>query len=240
MPRHDVSEALKRFAFRRRDRLVTTWKLRVVLLTIAALIIWSASGFLIRSAANSLICDDDRRPADLILIDNSDPDYLSFETAASLRNAGVASRVAVFVEADGTNPAVPSMVSAGVADVMSRIAWLGEHDVIPVEQREPITLNVAYQVRAYMIGRELKSVVIAVPAFRSQRTMLIYDAVMRENGIRVGCAPVFSRMTAAVSTSSWHALQGVAEQFLKLQYYRFAVLPFLSKYPAPQQAARGH
>jgi hypothetical protein len=28
---------------------------------------------------------------------------------------------------------------------------------------------------------------------------------------------------------SWHGIQGVSEQFLKLQYYRFYVLPFVAR-----------
>jgi hypothetical protein len=33
---------------------------------------------------------------------------------------------------------------------------------------------------------------------------------------------------------TWHGVQGVTEQFIKLQYYRFYVLPFVAgKHPSP-------
>ena len=63
------------------------------------------------------------------------------------------------------------------------------------------------------------------PAFRSRRTFLIYNAVLRLAGIQVGCAPVFGMTTVHNWMKSWHGMQSVALQFFKLQYYRFYVLP---------------
>jgi hypothetical protein len=40
----------------------------------------------------------------------------------------------------------------------------------------------------------------------------------------VRCDPVFGRVTPERWSDSWHGIQGVAEEFVKLQYYRFYVL----------------
>jgi hypothetical protein len=43
-------------------------------------------------------------------------------------------------------------------------------------------------------------------------------------GIKVHCVPVFGQKSPANWTKTWHGIQDVTEQFLKLQYYRFYVL----------------
>jgi hypothetical protein len=48
----------------------------------------------------------------------------------------------------------------------------------------------------------------------------------------VYCAPVFGRTTPERWTATWHGIQDVSEEFLKLQYYRFYVIPFLFRTPA--------
>ena len=217
---------------------MTTWKLRLLLVVCAGLLVWASRGHWIPATAQSLVCTEDIRPSDLILVDNSEQDYLAFEKAANLRKAGIAAKVAVPVQADSRNPGMPHAMFADFSRVMARVAWLGDFDIIPVPEREPITLNVAYKVRDYVTRTRLRSVTISVPAFRSRRTMLIYNTVMRDAGVSVRCAPVFGLTTAANWTSSWHGIEDVAEQFVKLQYYRFAVLPFVRKEPMQPSIAR--
>ena len=204
----------------------------------AGLLVWGTRGYWIPATARSLTCSEDTRASDLILVDNSEQDYLAFEKAANLRKAGIAAKVAVPVQADPRNPDMPHAMFADFTRVMARVAWLGDFDMIPVPEREPITLNVAYRVREYVTRGQVRSVTISVPAFRSRRTMLIYNTVMLGAGVTLRCAPVFGRTTAANWTSSWHGIEDVVEQFLKLQYYRFAVLPFVSKEPAQPSIAR--
>jgi len=40
----------------------------------------------------------------------------------------------------------------------------------------------------------------------------------------VRCDPVFGRATPERWSNTWHGIQSVAEEFVKLQYYRFYVL----------------
>ena len=57
--------------------------------------------------------------------------------------------------------------------------------------------------------------------------MLIYEAVLGEAGVAVGCAPVFGQRTVYTWAESWHGIMEVGEQLLKLQYYRLYVMPFV-------------
>jgi hypothetical protein len=56
--------------------------------------------------------------------------------------------------------------------------------------------------------------------------MLIYQEVMREAGVTVRCVPIGVKADPHEWIRSWHGVQAVFEQFMKLQYYRLYVLPF--------------
>jgi hypothetical protein len=60
--------------------------------------------------------------------------------------------------------------------------------------------------------------------------------VLGDHGMRVGCDPVFGETHPENWTHTWHGIQSVGEQFLKLQYYRFYVLPFVFR----SGGGRGH
>jgi hypothetical protein len=219
----------KDFVVHRKESLTTTWRFRLAVIACCGLVVWGTRGVWVPQVGRSLVCAEQIGPSDLILVDNSDQNYLSFERAAALRKAGVASRVLVPVQADIRNPAAPNMVSEGIVGVMTRVAWLQDFEMLPLTEVEPITLNAAYQIRDYVKKHHIRSMTITVSAFRSQRTMLIYDAVMRQAGVTVRCVPILGEPTVVNWAQSWHGIQGVSEQFLKLQYYRFYVLPFVAR-----------
>jgi hypothetical protein len=200
----------------------TTWTLRLILLVCAVVVVWRGGGFWARAVAHSLVCDEQIVPADAILIENFDPDYLLFERAEALYKAGLASKVFVptGASADGTE----SMVSAGIVQVMSRVAWLQKLETIPVREIEPISLNAAYQILAVLQKQHVRSVLVVAPGFRSERSALVYTSVLGRSGIGVSCVPVFGTKTPATWTATWHGIQEIAEQFIKLQYYRWYVL----------------
>jgi hypothetical protein len=119
----------------------------------------------------------------------------------------------------GINP-----ISRGIAELMARQARLGKIELIPVKEVEPIALSVASQVRNFLAREHLRSVAVVSPGFRSKRTSLVYEAVLSPAGIQSHCIPVFGEQTPENWTSTWHGMQTVIEQFLKLQFYRFHVL----------------
>jgi hypothetical protein len=57
--------------------------------------------------------------------------------------------------------------------------------------------------------------------------VLVYRAVLGK-ATQIHCVPVFGRTTPERWADTWHGIQQVTEEFVKLQYYRFYVLPFLS------------
>jgi len=54
----------------------------------------------------------------------------------------------------------------------------------------------------------------------------------------VRCEPVNGAGPVEHWTASWHEIQTVVEELLKLQYYRFYVMPFLSR-SAPKDSRGG-
>lgn len=176
----------------------------------------------------SLVCDDVVAPSDVIVVENFDPNYLLFECAAALQEGGFAARAIVPVqdshEGDGVNA-----VSRGIAELMASHARMHAWTAVPIAETEPITLNAATQIRNHLAGQHVGSLILVTPAFRSERSSRIYRAVLEPLGTRVYCAPVFGTTTPEHWTRTWHGIQQVTQEFLKLQYYRFCVLPFVGR-----------
>ena len=185
-----------------------------------ALLMWN---ILADRIGKSLVCEERAAPSDAILVENFDPDYLPFERAATLKNAGVASRVLVPVLASGDTE-IPEASGAGIVEVFSRIARLANVTLIPIRQTEPITLNAAREVRDFLVRERIRSVVFVTPGFRSQRSVLVYEKVFTPAGIKFGCVPVFGLQTVDNWTTSWHGIEDVFLQLAKLLYYRTWVL----------------
>lgn len=216
----------RRHFFYRAETLKTTWKLRLSVVVVAVLVILMGAitrKFWSVKIAESLICTEQISQSDALLLENFDPDYLVFERAAALRRAAVAGRIVVPVQTVRNSERI-NPVSKGLAELMARVARIPEIEVIPIEETEPISLNAAYQIRDFLRGEHVKSIVVVTPAYRSLRSLLVYSSVLTPAGITVGCVPAFGTHTPANWTESWHGMQEVMLQFFKLQYYRFWVL----------------
>jgi hypothetical protein len=179
--------------------------------------------------AQSLTCAEDVTAVDAMLIENFDPNYLLFERAETLEKAGIGSVALVPVEIS-SEPNVANPVSQGIAEVMARQARLRRWRTIPIELSEPIALNAALQIRSRLASERIKSIIVVAPGFRSRRSSLVYQAVFGEAGIAVHCVPVFRRIGPEHWTETWHGIQEVLEEFVKLQYYRFYVLPLRTRH----------
>ena len=215
----------------RKESVRTTWKFRVGVALACVFLLPLTQGIWAPRLGNSLVCTEQIRHVDAILLENFDPNYPVFERAAELRRAGMGARALVPARADLADARSPNMISEGIIGVMARAARLQDFEIIPIANLdvEPIALNTAYQIGQYVAKRNIKSVVVVAPAFRSRRSFLVYDSVLQPSGVTVGCAPVFDSTTSKTWMNTWHGIQGVVEQFVKLQYYRFYVLPFLAK-----------
>lgn len=204
----------------------TTWKLRIALVLFVIALAYLSQRYWVPAIGESLVCERNAGPSDALLIENFDPEYLLFERAETLVRAGVAARVFAHVRV-ASDPGVPNAVSSGIVDVMARQARLARWDVIPIAHTEPISLNAAIQIRERLGAERITSLVVVTAGFRSRRSALVYGAVLGEAGIHVRCEPVFGLVTAARWTDTWHGIQGVVEELLKLQYYRLYVMPFV-------------
>lgn len=206
----------------RKESWRTTWKFRLGLLVlIAGTLILTRPIWTVR-LAKSLVCAEHAPASDALLLENFDPDYLVFERAETMRRAGLASKV--FVPITASDGKRPNTVEAETVGVMARVAHLPRIEAIPIRLKEPISLNAAYQIRDLLVRENVKSVIVVAPGFRSRRSDLVYRTVLEPAGISVSCVPVFGTSTPENWSETTHGIQGVAEQFLKLQYYSFYVL----------------
>lgn len=171
----------------------------------------------------SLICTEQMAQSDLILVENIAPDYFLFERAATLHKAGFAARILIPVQVSHESERA-NAVSIGIAELMARVAQMQAPEIMPIRVIEPISLNAAYEIRDFLTKQHLRTVIVVTPGFRSKRSSLIYQAVLAPAGIAVSCIPVFVGAALENWSQTWHGIQEVTEQFLKLQYYRFYVL----------------
>jgi hypothetical protein len=214
----------QRYFFYRRTVVKTTWTFRLAL--ILAILLVSAIVFRasIPAIGRALVCDEQVRPSDAILIENFEPNYLVFERAGDLARAGIGSKL--FVPTEAGSDGQPSRASAGFVEVLARVARLPQMpEMIPTTEVEPISLNVANQIRTVLQKEQIRSVLVVAPAFRSRRSALVYSTVFADAGISTSCVPVFGNTSPENWTRTWHGIEDVVEQSGKLLYYRFYVMP---------------
>jgi hypothetical protein len=221
-------ERWRRHFFYTKQSTRTTWKFRVGAFILAIFIVMMTRGFWTVRLGQSLVCTDKPVPSDILLLENFDPNYLIFERAAELAKAGFASRALVPVQAS-SDPTVANSVSKGIAELMARQARSGTLETIPILETEPISLTAAFQIREHLSKQHVRSVIVVAPGFRSRRSSLVYSTVLGDAGMQVSCTPVFGRTTPEHWMDTWHGIQDVTQEFLKLQYYRFYVIPFHSR-----------
>ena len=235
MQRTPTAHGWTRHFFYRAEHIRTTWKLRLALPTILFVVLWLTSGWWTAAMARSLVCDASVQPSDAILVENFDPDYLLFEHARRLRQEGLAARVLVPTWTDhGAND--PNLVAQGTVQVMASVSRIGAIEIVPVRETEPITLNAARDVQRFLEKEHIRSVLVVTPMFRSRRSSLVYAATLGRAGIAVRCLPVAGDLGVDTWTRSWHGIQQVVEQWIKLHYYRLYVLPSHSD---PREAPAG-
>ncbi len=210
--------------FRKEEVWKTTWKFRLLLIILLAACFFLTRGFISEKLAESLVYQGTVTKSDAVIIENFDPNYLLFEETAKLLKDGQASRVFVPVRINSTGNG-PNRVDQEFAEVMCRLSRIGVGcELIPFLEIEPIRLNAAKQVKAFLQDQEIHSITIVTSAYSSKRSYLVFQSVLEPIGIKVSCLPVFSERNSSNWTESWHGIQNVFMEFGKLWYYRLAVL----------------
>lgn len=202
----------------------TTWKFR--LLVVALLLILPAATYQwwVPALGWSLVSDSGIEKPDLILIDNLDTNYLLFEKAGDMKRRGLNVSVLVPVSASGKDPERPGLVARRIVEVMIEVAHLDGVELLPIQETEPITLNVARQVSEHLKGSNVGTVLILTSGFKTKRIHLIFSRILGEQGIDTYCLPVWGTHKPETWASTWHGIQEVFLQHAKLAYYRLWVL----------------
>jgi hypothetical protein len=207
----------------RKEVLKTTWLFRLAVVVLVLLVALVGRSVWVPAVGRSLVCAEEQGTVDALLLDNLDANYLLFERAAALqKKAGGGVRVLVATMATETGH---DAIAMGTVELMARVARLHDWEVIPIRNVEPITLHAAVEVKDFLEREKIRSVAIVTPGFRSMRSSMVYGAVLSRAGIASRCTPVVGSRDDRTWIETWHGIQEVALQFLKLQYYRFYVLP---------------
>jgi len=212
-----------RYFFYRKQVTKTTWRFRIAALLLMTVAFYVTGPKWLPLIGESLVCRGQPNPADVIVIDNLESDYLAFELAGQLVSEGLSRHVLIPIQV-GRNGRDPNLVSRRFVEVMSEVAGLKTPEVVGVRHTEPFSLNVAKQVRERLRGSSVESILVVSPLFRSKRTGLIYQSVFGPVGIKVYCVPTRQSRNQSNWWKTSHGVQNVALEFMKLQYYRFLVL----------------
>ena len=217
-----MQRSVRDLFFYRTEVWKSTPTLRLLLLCVLVIVPWATRDWWTPALGWSLACAGDITGSDVLLIENLEPNYLVFERAAQLQQQRHSARTLVLVQ--GSADGGPGRVPAGVAAVFGRIAHLSDPELLPIQEIEPFTMNAAYQARQALLHVGARSMTIVSPGFRSRRTLLVYRRVMEPAGIQVGCVQVWGTTDPENWTHTWHGIQEVLLQVVKLAYYEGWVL----------------
>jgi hypothetical protein len=191
-----------------------------VVLVAGAIFVFATRGVWLEWISRSLVCVSGGASGQAIVLDYFDSDIGVFARGAQLQRG--AGSIRALIPVTFSDEPFGEAAAMEVARALARVSGLSNWQTIAVPASEPISLNVAYSVRDFLLSENITSVTLISPEFRSRRSDLIYRAVLEERDISVACLPTFR---TEKWTSRWHGIQDVTLQFMKLQYYRFWVLP---------------
>ncbi|MEJ2083259.1 MAG: hypothetical protein P8Y94_14075 [Acidobacteriota bacterium] len=150
-PRTISESALGRHIFIKKTVVRTRWSFRLAFLALLSLLLLLTGRFWLATVAESLVHSSELRPADAIIVENLETEYLLFEQAGRIQRKYAVSRAIVPILAPASDlKHRAGSVPVGLADVMIRVAGIRNAELVPVEPQEPISLNAARQLRDYL------------------------------------------------------------------------------------------
>ena len=201
---------------RRRSVWKTTWLTRLLVGAVIVLVVLLTGRFWLVWIGESLVHDDELTPVDLIVVEDFNESYWLYRRTANLRAQGLSDRVLVLKSR--------FELRGELTGLLAEEAELTDYQRLESGEGEPIALGAAQALRDYLDGSRVDSILVVTMGFRSRRTHLIYTSVFEPLGIRVLCNPVLGPRRPDTWWHSWHGVQEIALEFLKLQYYRFWIL----------------
>lgn len=202
----------------------TTWRFRLLVLALILFLSLATRGWWVPAIGWSLVYNSPIERPDLILIDNLDTEYFLFKKAADFQQQGSGAGVLIPVCAWAQDPGKPAPVARETAEIMIRMAGVKSAELLVIQGSEPITLNTARQVGDFLKGTNVKTILILTSGFKSKRLHLIFDRVLSELGIHAYCLPVWGAHRPETWAATWHGIQEVFLQHIKLAYYRAVIL----------------
>jgi len=95
---------------------------------------------------------------------------------------------------------------------------------IPIEPKDPITLNLARQVFEYLKPKGYKRIILISESYHSYRSKLAFEKVFENSGIQVSAIPAELGITKDNWWKTDSGLSTTFSEFIKLIYYRLFVL----------------
>ncbi len=206
---------------RRRWRTIAYSWVAVVVICVA---IVATKDYWLRVVGGSLVSQPSLGVSDAILIENVDDNYALFERAQLLESRGLSRSTLVPVMSSAGN-GEPSAVALGFVNLMCEVSKMHSCTTFYAPAHEPISLNLARRCAAELKALHVRSVIVVTAGFRSRRIWAIYSRVLKPLGFVIYLQPVFGQRTPDNWYDSWHGVQDVTLEFLKLWYYRIVVLP---------------
>ena len=150
-PRKVRESALGRHIFIKKTVVRTRWSFRLAFLALLSLLLLLTGRFWLATVAESLVHSSELRPADAIIVENLETEYLLFEQAGRIQRKYAVSRVIVPILAPASDlKHRAGSVPVGLAEVMIRVAGIRNAELVPVQLEEPISLNAARQLLDYL------------------------------------------------------------------------------------------
>jgi uncharacterized SAM-binding protein YcdF (DUF218 family) len=215
--------------FRQRVVWTSTWRLRLLACVAVAGLFLLPHAWWLQALAGGLVREDAPGPADVIVVELFEhPSPAVFAHAARLRDAGIAPRVAVTRYQDS-----PRLAAAGITltrrfDDVLRVHWQDAGlpdaavEIVPVEVRDPVTLNLARQIAEYCRARGYRRVALVASRFHSRRSAASLERF--GGGLTVLSLPPASGLTAGNWWTTKDGILTVLQEAVRLAYYRVVLL----------------
>src|SRR5262249_36520223 len=158
------------------------WRWRLAVLLAVALTAASTRGWWLAWIGEGLVCAETAASGEVVLLENFDPDYRLFERAATLQRGGFLTKVLVPTPTASNDSTEANLVSRETVELMARLARVQNLEIVPIQEIEPYSLNAARQIRDRLVRQHVRSVLVLSPAFRSKRSSLVYQTVLRPVG----------------------------------------------------------